>query len=92
MAKRRTKGWTGARVALCKPGFGESPETVAEVWLGDDGRVASSAPDLLAGWEKDGIVGRASHGRLYPKDGQKFLDELPYMYKSAYLWAEPVRR
>jgi len=85
-------GWVGNRVILCKPGADDKPSTVAEVWLDAGGKVKASAPDFLKDWEKEGIVGRGDHGRLYPKDGQKFLDELPYMYKSAYLWAEPAKK
>jgi hypothetical protein len=54
--------------------------------------VQSTLPEMFRSWESEGIVGRGSQGRLYPKDGQKFLDELPFMYKSAYLWAEPAAR
>ena len=42
-------------------------------------------------WEDHGIVGRASRGRLFPKDGQSFLDELPFVYKGGYVRAEPIR-
>jgi hypothetical protein len=87
----RRPGWVGRRVALRRPGVGEDADTVAEVWLDEAGRVAASAAHLLEQWQREGIVGRASQGRLYPRDGQKFMDELPYMYKSPYLWAEPIR-
>jgi len=78
------------KVLLKKPGAGPAAETYAEVWLDAKGVVRASVPELQKVWESQGIVGVGSHGRLYPKDGQKFLDELPVMYKSAYLWAEPA--
>jgi hypothetical protein len=88
---KRGPGWTGQKVALRALGTSQKPDTVAEVWLDRTGHIKTGAGDLLKGWERDGIVGRAKNGRLYPRDGQRFLDELPYMYKSPYLWAEPVR-
>jgi len=83
-------GWVGQKVLLRKPGANDDPETVGEVWLDPSGKIATGLKDMLKSWETEGIVGRGANGRLYPKDGQKFLDELPYMYKSAYLWAEPA--
>jgi hypothetical protein len=82
-------GWAGGKVLLRKPGPQDTPVLFGEVWLDKAGKVHASLPDMLKLWEAEGIVGRGDHGRLYPKDGQKFLDELPFMYKSAYLWAEP---
>ncbi len=42
-----------------------------------------------AGW-KAGILGRPEAGRVFPQDGTRFLDELPYMDRSSYYWAEKV--
>jgi hypothetical protein len=90
MADAQGPGWAGKKVLLCKPGSDDRPQTYGEVWLDALGKVQSTLPEMFRNWEAEGIVGRGSHGRLYPKDGQKFLDELPFMYKSAYLWAEPA--
>lgn len=84
-------GWVGKRVVLRQPGKGDKPEVLGEVWLDAQGKVQTGLKQLLTTWEKDGIVGRGDKGRLYPRDGQRFLDELPFMYKSPYLWAEPKR-
>lgn len=65
---------------------GESVE-VARVRL-VDGQAFTTNADLMADWTESGIVGRMEAGRVYPKDGQRFLEELPYMYRSAYFWAE----
>ena len=53
------------------------------------GLALCDSPDLSQEWCK-GIVGRQQNGRLYPSDGEKFLDELPFVYRSPYLWAEAI--
>ena len=42
-------------------------------------------------WTREGIVGRSQTGRVFPSDGQAFLDELPFVYKTIYLMAVPRR-
>jgi hypothetical protein len=84
-------GWVGGAVRLQKLGPDGAPSLVAVARLSLDGSaVTCDRPELLEQWAQKGIVGRASHGRLFPHDGQAFLDELPYMYKSAYFFAEPL--
>lgn len=56
--------------------------TIATVWLDDRGVVCSDRAALLSEWATSGILGRASQGRLYPKDGRAFLEELPYAFRS----------
>lgn len=83
-------GWVGPTVALLSlEPDAAGRRVVARVWLGEDGTAVTDHAELAASWAKDGIVGRAHLGRLYPRDGQTFLDELPYMYRSAYLNAVP---
>jgi len=65
------------------------PRDVAHISLDDSDRVMCDREDMLREWARTGIVGRSSEGRLYPQDGTRFMAELPYMYKSPYLWAEP---
>jgi len=64
--------------------------TIARVWVDDSGVVQIDNEQFADLWRKKGIVGRADHGRLYPKDGQAFVDELPYMYKGSHLRAQPI--
>ena len=47
--------------------------------------------ELMTQWQKAGILGRPEFGRVFPQDGARFLEELPYMYRSNYLWAEQVK-
>lgn len=61
---------------------------VAHAWVGEDGTVRCDDAALLDEWTNSGIVGRFKNGRLFPKDGVAFMEELPYMYKSIYLHAE----
>jgi hypothetical protein len=56
--------------------------TIATVRLDDQGVVRSDRAALLAEWTASGILGRASQGRLYPKDGRAFPEELPYAFRS----------
>lgn len=66
--------------------------TLAKAWLNDAGTVECDNAAFRDAWLQAGIVGRADHGRLFPEDGQAFLDELPYVYKGGYVRAEPVSR
>lgn len=84
-------GWVGDAVRVQALDEEGEPKPLAWVRL-VSGVVISDNADLLEKWTQEGIVGRASQGRLYPRDGQKFLDELPYHYKSPYCWAEPAAR
>lgn len=56
--------------------------TIATVWLDDRGVICADQAALLAEWTRSGILGRASQGRLFPKDGRAFLEELPYAFRS----------
>lgn len=53
------------------------------------GLALCDSPDLSQEWCR-GIVGRQQNGRIFPSDGHRFLEELPFVYRSAYLWAEKV--
>lgn len=64
------------------------PVDVATVGLRADGKAVTEHEQLMKDWEKLGILGRPESGRVFPQDGAKFLDELPYMYRSVYFWAE----
>lgn len=68
-------------------GTGES-QLFAEVSLDANGQLHCTRHDLLEVWVDEGIVGRGDQGRLFPSDGARFLDELPFAYRSPYLWAE----
>jgi hypothetical protein len=67
------------------------PQDVALVGL-DQGRAATDHKQLMADWEKAGIVGRPEQGRVFPQDGERFLNELPFMYRSVYFWAEKIEQ
>lgn len=55
-----------------------------------DGQAVTDNEELMEKWQKAGILGRPEAGRVFPQDGTRFLDELPYMYRSSYYWAEKV--
>ena len=64
--------------------------TVALVGVEEtSGLALCDSSDLAQEWSK-GVVGRQQNGRLFPSDGQRFLEELPFVYRSAYLWAESI--
>ncbi len=85
-------GWTGNTVLLKKLDKQLAETVRATVKLEPkSGTVSCDDKDLLEQWNTEGIFGRQQNGRVYPKDGQKFLDELPFVYKSAYFWAEPEK-
>jgi hypothetical protein len=79
----------GSAIALRKLDSACEQQTVAIAWLDGD-TVCCDDEKLLGSWTHDGIVGRSSQGRLFPHDGQAFLDELPFMYKSPYFLAAPI--
>ena len=84
-------GWVGEVVLIRSLDQQTSESKISVVvYLDKSGNVNSSDKDLLKKWSEEGIVGRAEKGRLHPKDGQQFLDELPFMYKSAYYMAVPA--
>lgn len=56
--------------------------TIATVWLDERGVVCSDRAALLTEWAATGILGRDSQGRLFPKDGRAFLEELLYAFRS----------
>jgi len=83
-------GWVGDAVVLLLLDLDEdSPRLAARVHLGDDGIARVDDSGYRARWQSEGIVGRAHSGRLYPDDGQAFLDELPFVYRGAHLRAVP---
>ena len=83
-------GWAGKTVVLMSPEHGEPDSNwVARVSI-VDGSVTCDNADQLEDWNRNGILGRSDKGVIYPRDGQTFLDELPFVYRSVYLWAEPV--
>lgn len=79
-------GWVGSEVRILGLDATGDPVRVCAVRL--EQGVAVCQPPRFPEWDEQGIVGRAEAGRLFPRDGQRFLDELPYAYRSAYLWAE----
>jgi len=84
-------GWAGPEVLLLALDLdGGGPRVVARAALGTDGAVEIDDPAYRARWSREGVVGRAFLGRLYPSDGQDFLDELPFVYRGAYLRAVPA--
>lgn len=84
-------GWAGQGVRLMQLDQEGNPIPWATVLLDDDGlTVLCDSADLLSEWERMGIIGRATSGILFPRDGRRFLDELPFVYKSAYCFAEPL--
>lgn len=84
-------GWAGQALKLAGLDADGNDTTLARVWLNEQGQIVCDEKRFLDEWEHEGIVGRSSSGRLFPKDGQRFLDELPFAYKSAYCRAEPVK-
>lgn len=78
---------SGRVVVLAAYSTDGAREIIARVWLDADGQVRCSDPALLARWVNTGIVGRADRGELFPKDGARFLEELPFMYKNIYMHA-----
>lgn len=86
-------GWAGQAVRLMRLDEQGRPVLWAMVSLDDDGRTLRCEPaELLMEWEREGVVGRAATGLLFPRDGRRFLDELPFVFKSPYCFAEPVPR
>ncbi len=86
-------GWAGNAVRLRRLDESAEARDVTTVRLDTVSRSATcDHAALMDSWKEQGIVGRASQGRVYPRDGQGFLDELPYAYRSAYLWAEPAAK
>ena len=83
-------GWAGNAVVLLSP----KHNVVDNDWVARvsivDGLVSCDSPEHLDDWNRNGILGRSDRGVLYPRDGQAFLDELPFAYRSPYLWAEIV--
>ena len=67
-------------------GEGE-PELVTVIEV-RDGQAVCDNPAFMEKWTAKGILGRPENGRVFPADGLAFLAELPYMYRSAYFWAE----
>lgn len=80
-------GWAGKIVVLMSP-KDRKPVAIATVSL-EDGLVSCDDANILEDWNSTGILGRSEKGIIYPRDGQAFLDELPFAYRSPYLWAEP---
>lgn len=89
MSPEGDPGWVGPVVKVMALDATSSPEVVCVVRLRDGRAVAH--PDSFPEWETEGVLGRSQSGRVFPGDGQRFLDELPYAYRSAYLWAEPAQ-
>ena len=73
-------GWVGAHVRIVEL-YGDAQTRIfANVRL-VDGVVTCDRDELMDEWCREGVKGRASSPRLYPSDGQAFLDELPYAYR-----------
>lgn len=87
---RGEPGWVGEAVVLLLLDLdGDTERLVTRVCLASDGAAEVEDPAYLRRWQAEGIVGRAESGRLYPADGQAFLDELPFVYRGAHLRAVP---
>lgn len=83
-------GWTGPCVVLLRFDVDDGPSgVVARVTLDDAGQAQVDDGRLRARWTSEGVVGRHEMGRVFPGDGQAFLDELPFVYRGAYLRAVP---
>ncbi len=78
------------QVKLRKLDSEAEPVDLAIVRLNGTSAVSDNQ-ELMAQWQKAGILGRPEFGRVFPQDGARFLEELPYMYRSNYLWAEQVK-
>ncbi|MDG6906734.1 MAG: hypothetical protein JRN20_13215 [Nitrososphaerota archaeon] len=86
-------GWARDTVVLKSLSKDLTVKDSALAWLEPDtGKVDCTNQVLLRKWQEEGIFGRQISGRLYPKDGQKFLDELPFVYNGSYFWAEPINK
>lgn len=86
-----TPGWAGNGVRLIRLDEEGNPTIFATVSLDERKDVLSCDHDgLMEEWRRDGILGRASQGTVFPSDARRFLDELPFMYKSPYFFAEPL--
>lgn len=83
-------GWVGQSVQVLKIGPEHTPMVSATVSLDGNGTVTCDNSEMMENWIAQGIVGRPEKGRLFPAQGQLFLDELPFVYRSPYLWAEPL--
>jgi hypothetical protein len=85
-------GWAGRAVVIkgLAPKTDGKVQVLCSAWLDESGTVLSDSEQAMRSWQSTGIVGRAGNGRLFPKDGQRFLDELPYSYKNAHMQAQPI--
>lgn len=86
MPQEGEPGWAGDQVTVY--GLDATGDQVALCTVRLQGEVAVPSTNRFPEWETEGIVGRGQLGRVFPRDGQRFLDELPFAYRSAYLWAE----
>ncbi len=86
-----TPGWVGRTVELISHSSASGRTIEARVWLDAADHLLCDRPELLDRWSRDGVLGRSQQGRLFPRDGQRFLDELPFVYRTPYLSAVPSR-
>ena len=84
-------GWVGTGVRLMRLDAQGNPTLFATVSLCKETQtLLCDHEELMSEWEREGILGRASEGTVFPSEARRFLDELPFMYKSAYFFAEPL--
>lgn len=81
-------GWVGRSLSIYATDSLGARRIRGRVWL-DGGEAVTDLPALQALWSQDGLIGRGDRGRLFPSDGQAFLDELPFAYRSACLQLVP---
>ena len=81
-------GWTGGVVVVKHVQGDGSVAQLARVSV-QAGVVVVDSDQLRALFEREGVVGRAHLGRLWPKDGAAFVDELPFALRGL-TWAEPA--
>jgi hypothetical protein len=81
------------RPAVAVLGLARGGESITHgvAWLDENNMVKCTAAWLLDTWCEEGILGRHTEGRLFPKDGQRFLNELPYAYRGGYHRAQILR-
>jgi hypothetical protein len=87
-----TAGRCACRVGIFSYAASCADNTLATVWLDDDGCAMVDDEGLFERWNREGIIGRSSSGRLFPRDGLRFLVELPFAFRSPAFFAKVLEK
>lgn len=82
-----------AKVEIYKLNNNGDQVVIATCVLDTDGEVVCNGQQtLIKNLQEEGIIDYSARDRsmLYPKDGKKFLEQLKFNFKSAYLSASKV--